>query len=289
MQNPLTFLQPDETAKNFLVRTWVDPIPSGVNLIDKFIRLKPGSVLEITGQPSTRKTMILCHLIATCILPKENNLGGQGCFAIFIDVKMKLDILLVSQIIKQRISQHVQDHQMQEEILRQSLERLRILRCNSTLQLLIAINQLKNILEQIRRENQRALMIFIDGIDAYHAIDRQLGKTSIMGGRDPLSVQTIQESIVRMLTKILKAFKPLIVLSKTSKIEVKEGGKFKVKDPLHKEWSKIVSQKVIVAQEDGKMVCKAEWVLPKLGGLVYFVATIDGVELVNQQQSNVQS
>eukprot|EP01023_Acetabularia_acetabulum_P002550 TRINITY_DN1106_c0_g1_i8.p2 TRINITY_DN1106_c0_g1~~TRINITY_DN1106_c0_g1_i8.p2 ORF type:complete len:293 (-),score=19.97 TRINITY_DN1106_c0_g1_i8:447-1325(-) len=286
--DPIAFLQPDETAKNFLARTWVDPIPSGVDLIDKFIRLKPGSVLEIIGQTSAKKTMILCHLIATCILPEENNLGGQGQVAVFIDVQMKFDMLLLQQVLKYRISQQIKASQKQEDILRTSLEKLFVLRCSSSLQLLVAVNHLKCQMEDIQNQNQRVLMVLLDGIDAYHMIDRQMGKTSITGGRDPLSTQILQENVVRMLIKILKQFKPIIVLTKTSKVEIKDGGQMHIKDPLHREWQKIVTQKILVAQNDGRMVCKAEWVLPKCGGIVFYVATIQGVELVSQYQQELQ-
>jgi len=55
----LAFLQPDETASQFLTRSLVEQIRTGVPLIDLRAPLRATNVVEICGLASTGKTEIL--------------------------------------------------------------------------------------------------------------------------------------------------------------------------------------------------------------------------------------
>jgi hypothetical protein len=55
----LLFLQPDETVGDFLARVHVEPLFSGIPLIDNRFPLQGGMMLEIAGLAGTGKTEIL--------------------------------------------------------------------------------------------------------------------------------------------------------------------------------------------------------------------------------------
>jgi hypothetical protein len=59
VQAALAFLQPDETAAQFLARSFVEQIHTGVPLIDLRAPLRATHVVEISGLASTGKTEIL--------------------------------------------------------------------------------------------------------------------------------------------------------------------------------------------------------------------------------------
>ncbi|GAB4815729.1 hypothetical protein N2152v2_002775 [Parachlorella kessleri] len=84
----LAFLRPDETVAQLLARTYVEPLYTGVSLLDNFVSLRPGNVLEIAGAAGTGKTEVLvqvrCHssfdLLATLavIKPTITHLAAHG-------------------------------------------------------------------------------------------------------------------------------------------------------------------------------------------------------------------
>lgn len=59
LQAALAFLHPDETAAQFLARSFVEQIHTGVPLIDLRAPLRATNVVEISGLASTGKTEIL--------------------------------------------------------------------------------------------------------------------------------------------------------------------------------------------------------------------------------------
>lgn len=56
------FLNPDETAFSFLARTYVEPILTGIPVIDKHVVLRPGNVLEISGPSGSSKSEFLTQV-----------------------------------------------------------------------------------------------------------------------------------------------------------------------------------------------------------------------------------
>ena len=59
MNVALSFLQPNETAAQFLVRSIMEQISTGVPFIDHRAPLRSSSVVEICGLASTGKSQIL--------------------------------------------------------------------------------------------------------------------------------------------------------------------------------------------------------------------------------------
>lgn len=60
----LSFLRPDETAAEFLLRTYVEPFRSGCALLDRHVSLRPGHVLEVAGAAGSGKTELLVQVNA---------------------------------------------------------------------------------------------------------------------------------------------------------------------------------------------------------------------------------
>lgn len=56
------FLAADETAAEFLARTYVAPLRTGVPLIDNRTSLRPTSVVEISGNSRSGKTEVLLNV-----------------------------------------------------------------------------------------------------------------------------------------------------------------------------------------------------------------------------------
>lgn len=55
----LAWMQPDETAAEFLRRTVTESLSSGIALVDQHTSLRPGQVLEIVGRTGSGKSELL--------------------------------------------------------------------------------------------------------------------------------------------------------------------------------------------------------------------------------------
>ena len=86
----LDFLRPDETALQLLARTWVQPLHTGLHLIDRHISLRGPQVLEVAGASGAGRTTALLHVAATCVLPQA--CGGSGGHVVYLDLDGKLDL-----------------------------------------------------------------------------------------------------------------------------------------------------------------------------------------------------
>lgn len=62
MDEVLAFLRPDETAAEFLARSYVASLPTGVPLIDGFVSLRAGNVLEVSGPHGSGKSEVLVQV-----------------------------------------------------------------------------------------------------------------------------------------------------------------------------------------------------------------------------------
>ena len=77
----LRFLRPDETAAQLLARTYVQPLHTGLPLIDRVLSFRGGQVLEVAAPAGAGCTTALLQVAATCILPAVLDgvpYGGQG-------------------------------------------------------------------------------------------------------------------------------------------------------------------------------------------------------------------
>ena len=56
------FLQPQETAASLLLRTFLEPLRTGVPVIDHHVLLRPGDILEISGVSGAAKSELLLQV-----------------------------------------------------------------------------------------------------------------------------------------------------------------------------------------------------------------------------------
>ena len=68
----LEFLQPDESMRVFLARTFVEPLRTSIAFVDN-AAIRPGNVLEVVGASGSGKTELLMQVLAFC--PQESGLS----------------------------------------------------------------------------------------------------------------------------------------------------------------------------------------------------------------------
>ncbi|KAK1173990.1 DNA repair protein XRCC2-like [Acipenser oxyrinchus oxyrinchus] len=134
-----------------------------------------GDVIEFHGAEGTGKTETLYHLVSRCILPTAA--GGLELEVLFIDMDSHFDMLRLVSILEQRLPQS------SEETVRQCLRRLFLVHCSSTVQLLLTLHYLENMLWTV-----------VDSISAFYWIDRN-------GGGESLAQQ---EASLRKCTELLE-------------------------------------------------------------------------------------
>jgi ABC-type protease/lipase transport system fused ATPase/permease subunit len=64
MEEILAFLRPDESALQFLARTYVPPVLTALPLIDNHVVIRPGNVVEVVGPSGSGKTEVLHNVRA---------------------------------------------------------------------------------------------------------------------------------------------------------------------------------------------------------------------------------
>lgn len=75
------FLAPDETAALMLARTFMEPLRTGLPLVDRFTSFRGGQLLELAGAAGCGRTTALLQVAVTCILPEVAGgvrYGGRG-------------------------------------------------------------------------------------------------------------------------------------------------------------------------------------------------------------------
>uniref|UniRef100_A0A8C4KPJ5 X-ray repair cross complementing 2 n=1 Tax=Dromaius novaehollandiae TaxID=8790 RepID=A0A8C4KPJ5_DRONO len=125
-----------------------------------------GDVIEFHGPEGTGKTEMLYHLIARCILPKSG--GGLEVEVMFIDTDYHFDMLRLVTILEHRLAQST------EEMIKQCLEKLFLVNCNSSTQLLLTLYSLENMF----CTHPSLCLLVVDSISAFYWIDRSNGGES---------------------------------------------------------------------------------------------------------------
>ncbi|MGH0182070.1 UNVERIFIED_CONTAM: hypothetical protein FKN15_013992 [Acipenser sinensis] len=141
-----------------------------------------GDVIEFHGAEGTGKTETLYHLVSRCILPTAA--GGLEVEVLFIDTDSHFDMLRLVSILEQRLPQS------SEETVRQCLRRLFLVHCSSTVQLLLTLHYLENML----CTRPALCLLLVDSISAFYWIDRNSGGESL----------TQQEASLRKCSELLE-------------------------------------------------------------------------------------
>ncbi|XP_066597096.1 DNA repair protein XRCC2 [Prorops nasuta] len=139
------------------------------------------ATLEIIGNVSSGKTLLLTQLLAKCILPewyKEIFIKGCNASAVLINTDhhfkvsklAELMYFVIYNICKANNSGNI-DNKTIKSIVHTSLENLIIINCYESNQFSIALETLDNIF----LSNDRIAMVAIDSISSYYWEDRKSG------------------------------------------------------------------------------------------------------------------
>ncbi|KAL1139688.1 hypothetical protein AAG570_006666 [Ranatra chinensis] len=187
----------EETALQLLSR--LRPRPSLLYLEPRLFPegLKPYEVVEIYGEHSTGKTLLLMQLIKTAILPTSYNdvaLRGLDADVILLNTDHHFNIsklgLLMKKYIKKCFNQD------------KSIENLIIFNCFESESLHMSFHVIKKLL----CENVRISLIFIDSICAFYWLD------TIKGGIRKMDLYVI--NTIRSLSTCINSFKVSVIFTR---------------------------------------------------------------------------
>ncbi|XP_029444310.1 DNA repair protein XRCC2 [Rhinatrema bivittatum] len=204
-----------------------------------------GDVIEFYGPEGTGKTEMFYHLLARCILPKPEGLQVE---VIFIDTDYHFDMLRLVTILEHRLSQST------EEMIKETLSRLFLVYCNSSIQLLLTLHAL----ESMFCSHSSLCLLILDSISAFYWIDRNNGGESFQKQEANLKKCT------EFLRKLLKEYQ-LVLFASTQAIMQKsshqmEGPSLSVKlqcnadtdyrPYLCKSWQNLVTHRMFFSKRD---------------------------------------
>lgn len=288
----------DENAKQMLGRVLrnrpllllpqpLHRVPLGVN-----------NIVEIAGPSPSSKTEILLQMAVTCILPKNRNgvqYGGLELSVLFLDLDCRFDIFRLSQSLKLKITEANRLHKTTNlqngvecedddmDLFSECMKRFSYTRCYDSFEFLAALKVLNYKLEKGRKLNgngSRVHVLMIDNIGAFYWIDR--GFSSLPQGkpnRKNICLQTVTETVVQEIKKLLLLHPMLVLATKTVTIQVKNSYPSRVtssSNNTYREympliWQSFVTHRILVRLSEDKrrkfhdQVCySAEWLLPAL-------------------------
>lgn len=147
----------------------------------------PNDVVEISGGPSSGKTLLLTHFIMKTVLPKSYknfDVGGHNASVVLLNTDHHFEIFeLVSLMEMFLVKCTSSDDKTKlnsteiETLIKDSLQNLIIFKCNSSIELSVAIISLENLL----LHNTNISLILLDSISAYYWQDSlSINKTKRM-------------------------------------------------------------------------------------------------------------
>ncbi|XP_019236279.1 PREDICTED: DNA repair protein XRCC2 homolog isoform X2 [Nicotiana attenuata] len=308
------WIEGDETAKQFLTRVLSErpflPLPPPLHRIP----LRAGNVVEIVGPSPSSKTRILIQAAINCILPKAwkgINYGGLERLVMFVDLDCRFDVLGLSQSLKQRI---IKANEYDQELFAVSMRRFLYIRCYDSSEFLAT---LKTMHFQLQKEKEAhgtgVYLLMIDSIGAFYWMDR--ASPSIPPGsinRKSLSLQSVSESVVQEIQRILLVHPMLVLTTKATSLqdkyttrEVRNIGQLSVEGTLDSKtirssasvqlyreympsvWQSFVSHRILVRPSDDSSkyqkqpIYLSEWLLPSLKISDKFTFNDDGAYIIS--------
>ncbi|XP_024026174.1 DNA repair protein XRCC2 homolog isoform X2 [Morus notabilis] len=294
--------------------------------------LRVGNVVELVGPSPSSKTLILIQAAISCILPKEWNgahYGGLERPVMFIDLDCRFDISCLSKMLKQRMMEAtgsiVERNQEQDNVDTQSCHKIRkshiaydvelyalcmrrflYVRCYDSFEFLATLKTLYHQLNEVKEEQRSSVyLLMIDSIGAFHWIERALTLSlSRNTNRKSFSLQSISETVVQEMKKLLLVHPMLVIATKTTNLgerysanEVQRNFFFpdtpdyrNVASTTHKlpyreympsVWQSFITHRILVrASADDNLTTRhhqncpvyiSEWLLPQLNVLDKFI------------------
>lgn len=210
---------------------------------------KPGELIEFYGDSGTAKTECLLNFAATCILPpywKGFTLGGIGCGVVFIDTQNQFSMLRAFTLLEKRVTVSINTGSLElndvgrsctssgdgersdelsseksvtqrdkpdtdeiEAFIKVCLEKLYIIRCNSSQQQLITLHSLDNFFGN----RSDISVIMIDTWWAFYWKDRAIF------GDQPSATESCQRRSMVTLKKLLSDHQLVAFLTRYSPLK----------------------------------------------------------------------
>ena len=175
--------------------------------------------IELSGEEGSGKTELTLHIIIRCILPDVWNgsvVGGLSVSVIVVDTEMKFPMLRLISVLEQRLIVASEDqasssnepsssnvhaksskneHSMAdtESFIKDCLQRLHLVTCDSSLQLLMTLHAL----EPLMNSNPEICVLVVDSISNYFWTDKLTGGES--RGKQEEKLRTICETLQRLI------------------------------------------------------------------------------------------
>lgn len=166
-----------DSSSPHLLSTWF----TGVPLIDALARdgVCGGDVLELFGSSGVGKSELMLQLAIKCVLPAE--LGGSDCSCVLFDNDCKFDarrLVVVLLATLQRVRHQSvasgttvvdpdddDDASVFDPLLRQSLQRIHVIRPRDVVDFVLALRALPDLLDSLPA---RCRLLLIDSISSWH-------------------------------------------------------------------------------------------------------------------------
>ncbi|XP_019181127.1 PREDICTED: DNA repair protein XRCC2 homolog isoform X2 [Ipomoea nil] len=324
----------DETAKQYLSRVLTErpfvPLPPPLHRLP----LRAGNIVEIVGPSPSAKTQILIQASINCILPKEwkgVHYGGLERPVMFIDLDCRFDVLSLSGSLKQRILKakgksmpclKEADAIYDKELFAESMRRFLYIRCYDSIQFLATLKTMHHQLQMAKEAHGiGAYLMVIDSIGAFHWMDRASAfMPQGSSNRKSLSLQSVSETVVQEIRKILLVHPMLVLSTKAVSLEdkhasnevVRNVGKWPAQNSLDSTsvrsranilpfreympsvWQSFVSHRMLVRpsgdsdENKNQLTYFTEWLLPTLKLSEKFIINNDGVFTIDQVHLNVE-
>ncbi|XP_047329998.1 DNA repair protein XRCC2 homolog [Impatiens glandulifera] len=290
------WIRGDETALKMLTRVQRERPLLLLPPLHK-VPLRLGNIVEIAGPSPSSKTQILLQAAINCILPKEwkgVSYGGLGHLVIFFDLDCRFDVLRLSQLLKYQIMKAnglrnvkeedpISSSKMNDkELFDSCMRRFLYMRCYSSSEFLAS---LKTVQYQVQKERDKhghdVKFLMIDSIGAFYWIDRASTSLPVIDiNRKRRSLQTVSESIVQEIRKLLVVNPMLVLATKTTSLGYRE--------TMPSIWQSFVTHRVFVRDSDhvsNSRNCRSyrlEWLLPAVSSsTVEFLVTDAGIVVIS--------
>ncbi|XP_049831146.1 DNA repair protein XRCC2-like [Schistocerca gregaria] len=196
-----------ESGVQFLSRCGANLSLKGIDTVIFETGPELNDVIEITGDPSCGKTLLVTKFLVKCVLPKEwgkFHIGGLNVGAILMDTDhhfhlLKLVNLMELHLMKCRThSEDVEDNKTVldsatvEKIIKESLRKLIILKCYDSAQYQITLYSLERLLSV----NRYVSLLVLDSITAYYWQDVAQGGVRKMDLYVKKMLQTIKKCLM---------------------------------------------------------------------------------------------
>ena len=258
--------------------------------------IQPTNVVEFYGCEGGGKTEMLIHLIASSILPKtwkDLTLHGCGVAVIFVDTDYHFQLLRLIRILEHRILKAIRTMQQEngiiatetlscyhdkyqdfEQFVKSCLDRLYLVQCNSSLEMLASIASL----EQLLSAKPEVAVMMIDSLGAFYWVDKSIG------GESTTDQEQKQRRIVQLLSRYVKEFQLVLIATKQALFDGSSSDRGGHREYLCTTWQRLVKYRYTferLGSHCSEPLFFANRILPKSSKALKFSIKDYGIEFVS--------